>query len=96
MIPYEVIGFAVFWVVVPIVVLGVGFASLAYLRKLLLNKLQVIDKKLWSEADYNKGESPDGWRHRFSFYNHILICLLSFRTPIRWRWSSYKRELESE
>lgn len=44
MIPYEVIGFAVFWVVVPIVVLSVGFASLAYLRKLLLNKLQIIDK----------------------------------------------------
>lgn len=96
MIPYDVIGFVVFWLVAPIAVLAVGFALLAYLRKLLLNQLQVIDKKLWCEADYNKGEYPDGWRHRASFYNHVLICLLSFRTPIQWRWSSYKKKLESE
>lgn len=89
-IPYDLIGFVTFWLIISAVFMFGSLFLLFYLRTLILTKLQDIDENLWEDIEIGSGERPKGKKGMASFYNHILICLLSGRKPIAWRWSTYK------
>lgn len=95
-IPYDLIGFVTFWLTVSVVFVFGLLVLLLYTRSLILNQLQDLDDKLWEDIEKGSGERPKGKKGIATFYNHVLICLLSGRKPIAWRWSTYKAMVDDE
>lgn len=94
MIPYELIGFVTFWFVIIPLSFYLGYIIARIGRQGIISKLQSWDDKLWEDVEKYDGETPDGWKYRATFYNHILICLLSFRKPIAFRWKTYRSKFD--
>lgn len=91
-IPYEIIGFLVFWAFTVVV----GVAVLLCLYALWIRGIARVRERIWLDKNPSKGESPDGWRQPVAFFVHIIWSVSNFRIPICWRWKTYKSKYIDE
>jgi len=86
-VPYELLGFLVFW---SIVVVLVAVSSIYLYFKWIQLIEYVRDEFFWSDANPHRQEKPDGWKLVGAFAIHILWSVSKFKSPICWRWKTYK------
>ena len=87
-IPYEWIGFAVSWLAVVLVAL----IGLLVTYGLWLRGLNGVKDWLWSGKNPSNNERPEGWKLFGAFVVHVVWSVSRFRSPICWRWKTYKSE----
>ena len=91
-VPYEAIGFVVFWMFILATTTITVFATYA----LWIKVLSRIREWLWEGKNPAKNEQPDGWKLFASFVVHVVWSISKFRTPLFWRWKTYKLDYVSD
>lgn len=91
-VPYELMGFLVFWTIVVLAVATV----LMYLYIVWIRAITQVRDSIWEGKNPSRGEEPDGWRLPAAFVVHVIWSVSKFRTPICWRWKTYKSKYIEE
>ena len=86
-VPYELIGFGVFW----FTVLVITVVTILVLYSLWIRLVESVRDKIWEDHNPSAGEQPEGVRLAIAFLVHVVWSVSKFRSPICWRWKTYKK-----
>lgn len=90
-IPYRLIGFITFWLLTA----AVSLVSIITLYYAWLGLVRRVIDWLWRGKNPSKGDMPDGWKAPAAFYMDVILKVSTFKSPMCWRWKTYKQEYQS-